>query len=210
MNNLFLGYSLDFLNQFGYAHIVKVNLKVYPHLLLAGSSGSGKSYALNIYIEQLKKMRYDVCICDYKGELPGCNFKGDAVFDGISMFYKNYKNKALSCLVVDEYPAYLAYLKLIDANKAKKVKEMIAEMLMMARSYNSPIWLVTQRPDADLFIGGARDNLHIKILFGNGSSEAKTMLFGSEKIEKEYYQVGQGLYSIAGSKPHSLLVPKLR
>lgn len=209
MNEIILGAAHDFYFKYNYIEPVALNLDIYPHLLLAGASGTGKTYALTWYLEQLTDLDYDLVIADYKGEIKGCNFAGEAVYDGIDEFYKKYKTKdKKKCLVIDEYPAYISFLKLKDQKKAKDVKEKIAEMLMMGRSYKSLVWLVTQRPDADLFIGGARDNLHCKILLGNGSREAQTMMFGNEKIEEVNFSRGEGLYSLGGGAVHSLIIPE--
>lgn len=209
MNEIILGAARDFYFKYNYIEPVALNLDIYPHLLLAGASGTGKTYALTWYLEQLTDLDYDLVIADYKGEIKGCNFAGESVYDGINKFYDKYKTKdAKKCLVIDEYPAYIAFLKLKDQKKAKEIKEKISEMLMMGRSYQSLVWIATQRPDADLFVGGARDNLHCKILLGNGSREAQTMMFGNEKIEEVNFSRGEGLYSLGGGAVHSLIIPE--
>lgn len=209
MNEIILGAAFDYYKEYDCIEPIALNLDIYPHLLLAGASGSGKTHALEWYLDQLTDLNYSIFICDYKGEIKNCNYAGEAVYDGINKFYDKYKTKdAKKCLVIDEYPAYIAFLKLKDQKKAKEIKEKIAEMLMMGRSYNSLVWLVTQRPDADLFIGGARDNLHAKILLGNGSKEAQTMMFGDEKLEEANFKRGEGFYSLGGGAIHTLKVPK--
>ena len=50
-----------------YTGVVKVNLAVTPHILLAGSTGSGKTILLKLLLMQSLKKRAEVYIADFKG-----------------------------------------------------------------------------------------------------------------------------------------------
>ena len=47
--------------------IVSCNLSIYPHLLIGGSTGSGKTYLLKFIIFQLFAKKHQVIIADLKG-----------------------------------------------------------------------------------------------------------------------------------------------
>ncbi|MCR4693179.1 MAG: DUF87 domain-containing protein [Firmicutes bacterium] len=59
----------DFVIVFGYSMIgqVKINLAKIPHILLGGSTGSGKSVLLKLLIMQCVKKGAEVYIADFKG-----------------------------------------------------------------------------------------------------------------------------------------------
>lgn len=53
---------------------VTYSLNVYPHMLIGGTTGSGKTVLLKILLHQCIKKKYDVTIADFKG---GVDFNAD-------------------------------------------------------------------------------------------------------------------------------------
>lgn len=189
---------MDYL-KYGIKKNITIDLIKKPHWLIVGASGSGKSYAINKYIKQLLSLNVSVTVADFKRELL---MSSKEPYCAIKDFYLTYKDKNPKVLVVDEYASYLAYLYLVDKNKYKEVVNMIAEMLMLARSYNSCIFICLQRADSDFFKFGTRDNFFIKILLGDSSPQSKIMLFDAAKdFDTTNFGLGEGLIQFDAGNP---------
>lgn len=210
---------------------ITINLQTHPHILLTGSSGSGKSYLLKIMISQIleRKDIFEVWIGDYKNSpdfrylniLPHYAADKDVItliFDYYTLF-QNVKSGNLHInyvpvLILDEYPAMIMHLELTDKTLATSIKLMIADLLMSGRSIQNtmfPVWLTAQRPDATIFSsGGARDNFMVKIALGNLSNEAKRMFTDNvAALPQNTYKRGEGLISIDGREVEELYVPEV-
>ena len=113
-------------------------------------------------------------------------------------------------LICDEFPAMILYLEGIDKKRASEIKNQIAEILMLGRSWGYGIWITTQRPDANFFSNGARDNFMNVIALGRLSTESKRMLFAGEEIpSRPFYQKGEGLILMDGYALQELKVPQI-
>lgn len=201
----------------------------HMHLLLTGSSGSGKSYALLYLIGMLIKDGIkDVTLCDYKNseEFRFLNgypqyYPGDNAYQGIKAYYDEFQEARQSgsingyhVLAVDEYPSMLNYLQMIDkrdkSKKASEVQSMIAEMLMLGRGLGYGVWITTQRADAALFSNGSRDNFQVICALGRLSKEQRQMLFSGEDVPDSVYAKGEGLLLADGKELVEIKIPRFR
>ncbi|SHN61305.1 hypothetical protein SAMN02745247_02343 [Butyrivibrio hungatei DSM 14810] len=209
---------------------IKHNLSSHCHVLLTGSSGSGKSYALLYILGRLMQTCPNITVyfCDFKNSddfsfLDGYKhyYSGDECYNGIIAYYKSFtsarknRSKRRALLIFDEYPAFISYLSGLDkTNKTKRASECqnaVAEILMLGRGINHGIWLVTQRADASLFqgsSGGSRDNFMIVIGLGRMSREQKGMLFSGEDLPNDrIYKPGEGIIYADGSAIQEIKIP---
>jgi hypothetical protein len=184
------------------------------HALITGSSGTGKSTAtLWLLVNFLKATSNRVYIADFKGnrewkflsDYP-FYYAGDKCLDGVRKFYDLFKQAQLNdtlpakqnLLIFDEYPAFIQSLTMQDKlNKTKYLVEAqskIMEILAMGRSLGFGLWILAQRPDANLFSNGGRDNFMITIALGNISKEHQRMICNGYDLPAErIYQAGEGL-----------------
>lgn len=196
-----------------------------PHMLICGSTGSGKTYATAFLLAKLAKCEEDISlvVCDYKKsgfgwlEESGCPaFYGyDKVTDGIDAVYNEFsqrlrlndkvRNSKQLFLFIDEYGAYISAL---DKKAADTVKSKIGEMLFMGRSLGVHLIIGIQRADASYFYAGARDQFSAILMLGNLSEEQKSMLVPNYKEQmRELNARGQGYLYVDGSGFFRVLVP---
>ena len=214
------GYLLRRWQEEGLAISIRIDLSTHPHMLLTGSSGSGKSYALIYLLGMLAKDgTTKIRFCDFKNSEDfkflsayGRYYYGDCVYDGIMAFYNDFctarKEGILGrrhLLIVDEYPALISYLtmrdKLEKTKRAAEVQSAIAEILMLGRGIGFGVWITTQRADATLFAHGSRDNFMVICGLGRLSKEQRQMLFSSEEIPTDtIYDKGEGLLLADGKE----------
>mgnify|MGYP003289011031 CR=1 FL=1 len=213
---------------------VRISLKTHPHLLLSGSSGSGKSYALTMYIFQFmyKCAQYDIWLGDFKNSgryefVKKVQNAYYAVGNGVEVMVDDYYQlfcdvrdgiKTISknqILILDEYMAWMQMLEMTDKKKEDKYKNIIGTLLMMGRDVKGVTFgviIVVQRPDAVLFPKGARDNFMTAVALGTLSAEAKTMLTDQTgSIPATVYGRGEGVARIDGSDEPvtEIMIPKI-
>lgn len=219
-----LGYNLKWLHKYYVKEWIQMDLKSHPHLLLTGSSGSGKSYALKQLICQLLVEKSKLFFCNFKKSEDFKMLVGHKHYftyldcaAGLEQFHALFKsiqkrgesNNSMRILIFDEYPAFILSESMVDKKKAEIHKQMISEILMLGRSYRFGIWLVMQRPDSDFFSHGARDNFQAKISLGNLSKESKAMLYSGEELPESNYKVGEGICYIDGKDLMEIIFPRI-
>lgn len=81
----------------------------------------------------------------------------------------------------------------------------------MGRSTGNFIILVAQQPNSDIIETGIRDQLGLKVTFGNTKEELKRMLFGTEiKLHTLDSRVkGVGYMSLSNAEPYKYYAPDL-
>lgn len=204
---------------------LQVELRSHPSLLLTGASGSGKSYALKYLLGKLPENCVNLTFCNFKRSedfqflnASGYYYTFTGCGRGLEEFYRKFKETQESdtefsgtyhILVFDEFPAFLLFTAAQDKKLAESYKVMVAEMLMLGRSYGFGCWLIMQRPDASYFASGARDNFQITISLGNLSREARTMLYSGEELPQRVYQAGEGICWIDGTGIKEVKFPKI-
>lgn len=219
--------------------LVTIDLRTHPHLLLYGSSGSGKSYALRYYVAQLflKRQHYELWVADFKNSKDFCSLaskqdvhyaSGDNVYNMILDYYEKFDTvrrgeiqvNRHQILILDEYPALVQALAIEDKKKAEHIKLLITSLLMLGRELGKepqinqfPIFITCQRPDASLFsgiTGGGRENFMNVVALGNLSSQAKSMLSATPmNLPNTIYHQGEGVCLIAGRSMTEIIVPKI-
>lgn len=230
---LTLGYDYNIWKEYEIKQKIEVNLRSISSILLCGSSGSGKSYALKWILRNLL-VSYDV-------EITFCNFKNSDDFKFLNGYHKyytyldcqegleNYYNEFKQAqnqenefsgkyhkLIFDEFPAYILSLEMLDKKTAGRSRSMINELLMLSRSYGYGVICIMQRPDSSVLGGtSGRDNFQSVMFYGTTSIESRKMLFSGFELPKDdngnykTYSTGSGLCLIDGSGLHEVMVPKI-
>ena len=224
------GYLLKAWEEEGISIPIVLDFETYMHLLLTGSSGSGKSYALIYLLGMLAKDGIaNIAFCDFKNSedfsfLNGYTryYIGDATYDGVMSYYSNFVNTRQSgimngyrLLIIDEYPAFISYLttkdKIEKTKKANEVQSAISEILMLGRGIGYGIWLTTQVASASLFANGSRDNFMIVCALGRLSKEQRQMIFSGEDIPTDtIYGKGEGLLLADGKELTEVKYPMIK
>lgn len=182
----------------------------YPHGLVAGSTGSGKTYFLSFIVQTLMKQKAIVSICDPKmSDLyqMGLHLNLDTQYsiNGIDkvlrlaieemerrqgiMFGEGSKGFGLNYLdynlppyfvLFDEVGAFMSRAEIENKTVANSVKARLNNIVLMGRQLGIYLILSTQRPDAKYISGDIRDNLSLRLALGSMSDDGKRMVFGSE------------------------------
>lgn len=211
---LFLNGILDF---------IPLDFDAYPHMLLTGVTGSGKTYAGKLLLGKIAYYIPDaqIFLADFKGQefrfctkaLHFYEFMDCAA--GLNTFYDAFYARqrgedSSTCPLFLFFDEYASYLNFLDKKEMEDVKRKISTLLMMGRSYECHVIISIQRADAEYF-GKSRDNFSIILGLGNQSKEAKAMLFDSVKDDMpDDRGRGRGYLLLGGSVLKKVLVPPIR
>ena len=144
------GYEREAFIRYGLAIPIQLEIAAYPHALITGSSGSGKSKSLLFLIGKLLQSDPNIVlyVCDFKNSedfafLEGYEhyYTGENCYLGVIDYYKNFtqiradrtsQNQKRYLLIFDEYPAFINYLQLsLFRDSAKKIRPKKQNSLMM-------------------------------------------------------------------------------
>lgn len=185
-----------------------------PHMLVTGGTGGGKSYFLLTLIQALIQVG-TVDVCDPKEadlkDLENLAYFKKHVFYGTKWITKCLKNavdemnrryvymKALPnyttgknfafydippyFIIVDEWTAFFSTLTYKEQDE---ILRYVKELVLKARQAGVFLILATQRPDAENFGGGVRDNLLFRVSLGKLSEQGYYMTFGAEQKGKAF------------------------
>lgn len=182
-----------------------------PHMLIAGGTGSGKSYFILTLIEALLKTDAQLYILDPKNAdladlstvMPNVYFRKEEMLNCIDAFYygmiarseemkrhPNYKTGGnyadlglpANFLIFDEYVAMMDMLGRDSASVITKLKQIV----MLGRQAGFFLILACQRPDAKYFSEGIRDNFNFRVALGRMSELGYGMMFGSD-TQKQFF-----------------------
>lgn len=226
-DEMVFGYLKEAYEEYGLSIPIRLRISSYPHVLITGSSGSGKSFALLFLIGKLLQTYSNVIlyVCDFKNSeefsfLSGYKyyFSGKDCYKGIMQYYQRFteareqgNNEIRYLLIVDEYPAFINYVQMHDkADKTKYANDIlgaVAEILCLGRGICFGCWIITQRADSTLFSNGARDNFMCIIGLGRLSKEQKSMLFAGQEILDCIYSAGEGILFADGKDIVSVKYP---
>lgn len=198
------------------------DFKKYPHALLVGGTGSGKTTALKqIMASFARHVDCEIYLCTFKHKdedfsflnvgrhfdfYRGCN-------DLFQVFYKRFLDRLegrdptrkLLLLAFDEWVAFLLNL---DKQERQSVLDKLGQILMMGRSFGVQVIVAIQRPDAQFFANGARDNFGLVMALGRMSSDGYRMIFPSDYIkELQSCSIGKGYAMIGGVDFKRIYIP---
>lgn len=208
--------------QFGTSLPIGWDCTRYPHMVIFGATGSGKTYLLKLILGRISLHIPDshMTICDFKGGddfsfLDGCIsfYRFTAVQDGLYGFHDLLKrrqtgeDKTRHCfLIIDEYASFLNSL---DKKQAEASKQALASVLMLGRSFNQHIIISQQRLDA-VYFSNARDNFSAIIGMGKLSRESADMMFSDYKDMLDRNKPrGEGS-CLLGNEFYDIVVPRIR
>ncbi|HFJ5518487.1 TPA: FtsK/SpoIIIE domain-containing protein [Enterococcus faecium] len=182
-----------------------------PHLLIAGGTGSGKTYFLLTMIEALLQSRANLFILDPKNAdladletvMDQVYYQKEEISACVNDFYErmlerstemkklpNYKtgeNYAYldlepNFLVFDEY---VAYFEMLSTKESMEVMSKIKQIVMLGRQVGFFLILACQRPDAKYLQDGIRDQFNARIALGRMSELGWSMMFGDS--DKDFF-----------------------
>lgn len=209
-----------------------------PHGLIAGATGSGKTYFLNYVICSLLHNQADITFIDPKSadvkaigevvnkEKTACK-ENDIVklvedfskemterqeiignSGKVNATYLDFDMKPMF-LIFDELAAFKAGVEL--KKTATDVENQLKKIILMGRSTGNFVILVAQQPNANVVETGIRDQLGLKVALGNIKNELRLMMFGADiKLHTlDSTEKGVGYISLAGSEPYKFYAPNL-
>lgn len=227
---MIFGYFKQYHKEYGLAIPIELGIATYPHVLITGASGSGKSTALLFLLGKLLQADSNIILyfCDFKKsqEFAFLNnehpfyFAGNDCYKGVMQYYNAFSTARESSqdshryiLIFDEYPAFINYLQMKDKTEktkhANEVLNAISEILMLGRGIKFGVWIVTQRPDSTLFANGARDNFMVIIGLGKLSREQKGMIFAGEDLPDTIMGCGEGILLADGKEITEVKYPMI-
>ena len=217
------------------------NYDFLPHGLIAGTTGTGKTYFLNYLICNLLYQKCCITFIDPKmadvraiGNIVNPSKTGcteDEIYKLVRDFKNSmeerqqviaqakrtnitYKDCGLNAefLIFDELAAFKSGG--VEKNSKDKIKQVEADLrkvILMGRSTGNFVILVAQQPNADVVETGIRDQLGLKVAFGNTKEELRRMLFGTDiKLHILDTRIkGVGYLSLGNGEPYKYYAPDL-
>jgi len=209
-----------------------------PHMLITGGTGGGKTYLILTLIQALVKVG-TVDICDPKeADLKDLQdlklFKGH-VFTGTKWITRCLKNAVAEMnrryvymkllptyttgknfayydippyfIIVDEWAAFFGTL---NYKEQDEILGYVKELVLKARQAGVFLILATQRPDAENFGGGIRDNILFRVSVGKLQEQGYYMTFGSDQKNKAFINKsikGRGYVDDGSAIPREFYAP---
>lgn len=197
------------------------NMDDSPHGLIAGGTGSGKSYLLLYLLLQFELMNAETIVIDPKmsdlmeyREYLKHGVKGEST-EEILISLRQVQQELIVrqkrkletgqierpfFLLFDEYPAFLASL---DRKEKAEVEQILKQIILKGRALRVFVVLAMQRADASILPADLRDQFGLRIALSRTSADGLTMIFGSDaKQLVEMTEVRKGYV-----KTHDMSIP---
>lgn len=212
-------------------HIINVN--DYPHFLISGASGSGKSYLANEIVIQAIIKEWQVVILDLKRSYGlyrayvDYHYEIDDILDKLQSVEsemtkrmeelqpeldKNPRALAVDIgykpmlVVIEEY---ISLQSSMDKKKKEELERIVKNISVLARQSNIHLMIVMQSAGTENIQATTRSNL-TKILLGNAQSNIITATFGTGvDIPNVHSKVNKGEGLIQLDRITMLRVPKI-
>lgn len=209
-----------------------------PHMLIAGGTGSGKTYFILTIIEALLRTDAKLFVLDPKNAdladlatvMPNVSYRKEEIMACIEDFYtqmiersesmkqmENYKTGenyaylglAANFLIFDEY---VAFMEMLTTKESAAVMNKLKQIVMLGRQAGFFLILACQRPDAKYLGDGTRDQFNFRVALGRMSELGWNMMFGERDKLFFLKQIKGRGYVDAGtsvvSEFYTPLVPK--
>jgi len=206
--------------------VVSVDISLTPHLLIGGSTGSGKTKLTELLINQALTKGEEVLIYDPKGidyksfaHHPKCriidnepDFKG-ALSNVVNLLFQHKTYFAQHGTTdISELPTPLPRIFIVidecamlydTAGRDKDEKALIeritknsATIARMGRAFGIHLILATQRPDAAAVPGTIKSNIDIRIC-GKADATLSTIILGDGRANETIPKTSQGRFIMA-------------
>lgn len=210
----------------------KIDLLTFPHWLVSGSTGSGKSFLVQLLIIQFIRKGFEVSVYDVKKSYSAFEkyveystdpeeilTKLESVAEEMNKrqidlsdelrrnvralaIDKGYKPKII---VIEEY---IGLKTLLNKDQLKTFENLIKRIVVLARSVNIHLFIVAQSSSVDLIDASIKNNLN-KIFLGHLASNIAVSTFGNG-VEIPYFtEVCKGYGYIQLDRIEQVKVPNV-
>lgn len=227
MGEIKAGYDLDMWEKYHARSEIRLNARIQPHLLLCGSSGSGKSYLTLMLLRNLLVTYQDTLVLWFMDFKNSEDFKfmnkyskyysGENCGKGLESFYAEYQkvkdgtivDDKIRLMIFDEWAGFMVWETQQNKKQAECYKGLLLEILLMGRSMQCGAWMIMQRNDAKYIEG--REQMFATIVLGKMSKEMKQMIMQGDDLEqREVYACGEGIIRTDTIGTKFLKVPRLK
>lgn len=192
-----------------------VNLNDHPHILLSGSSGSGKSYLANELVIQAIFKQYEVVILDIKRsyglykEHAEYYYETDTILQKIRDIENEMsermeklqpeldKNPHVLAVDIGYRPKlvvieeYISLLSSMDKKQKEEMERIVKNISVLARQSNIHMLMVMQSAGTENINSTTRSNM-TKILMGRAQSNILNATFGNSGVDIPTTQLNKG------------------
>lgn len=212
----------------GYQKRIELDFERYAHMLICGGTGSGKTVASKLILAKIHRYMEgaELYLCDYKNDFDFSFLRGNTRFyggydceKGIREAHARFharqhegdEDRNHIFLFIDEYATFLNTFgkSKVEKDRLAEILKMIQDFMMLGRSLNCHLIISLQRPDAEYFAKGARDNFTLRLGLGKISREVKTMIFEDGKEDIVSLGRGKGYLDVDGKELQTVVVPHI-
>lgn len=186
-----------------YKGLLNWKFSKYPHLLVVGETGQGKSVYIRYLLKAIFEVGFDVwCIDGKKVDYAKIKYKfknytanemtKTNVIEALTKFkdemqlrldlmaengfYNYYEDESLDpvFLLIDEY---LMIVETAEKKELTQIKSLLSEIIWLGRAAGYFLIVTMQRADAKYIDGAIRDNFACRVVVGKASKESYLMIF---------------------------------
>ena len=175
---------------------ISLNLSECPHILVAGTTGSGKSVLLKSILNSVES-KYIRLVIDPKDELPGAILEEYDIISQLRAILLQIEKKIKNIntvIVIDEYAIWKTrktpMKDRFENGEVKKYKfneefvEIIQKIVQIGRSYGVHIIIATQRPSVDVISGDVKVNFPVRVCLRVPTGTDSKVILGDVGAEK--------------------------